>query len=113
MEKIKLKDQTEISVEGGMTQNSFEVIVVGYDKMKELYESLTDDNLSEFQVINDAGLVCATLKNKRVSTKRTFEIIEGTENLKVTVSLTDIDIRELQMSQALANTDYLIMMSEM
>ncbi len=113
MEKIKLKDQTEIAVEGGMTPNSFKTVVVDYEGMKTLYDNLTEENLSEFQVINDAGLVCATLKNKRVSTKRTFETIEGTENLKVTVSLTDIDIRELQISQALANTDYLIMMSEM
>lgn len=113
MEKIRLKDQTEINVEGGMTANHFEAVVVGYDGMKNLYDSLTDDNLSEFQVVNDAGLVCATLKNKRVSAKRTFETIEGTGNFRVTVKLEDVDVRELQVGQALANIDYLVMMSEM
>lgn len=113
MEKIKLKDQTEIAVEGGMTPNSFKTVVVGYEGMKSLYENLTEENLSEFQVLNDAGLVCSVLKNKKVASKRTFEIIEGTENLKVTVNLKDIDVRELQLNQAVANTDYIIMMSEM
>ena len=113
MEKIKLKDQTEIAVEGGMTPNYFKTVVVGYDGMKDLYNNLTEENLSEFQVLNDAGLVCSVLKNKKMSTTRTFEVIEGTENLKVTVNLEDIDEKEIQLNQLSANTDYLVMMSGM
>ena len=113
MEKIKLNNGKEIAVEGGMTSNHFVVIVTGYDKMKELYTDLTEENLSEFEVLNDAGLVCAVLKNKRVAAKRTFEVIEGTENLKVEVTLEDIDVRELQINQVTANTDYLVMMQGM
>lgn len=113
MEKIKLKDQTEINVEGGMTANHFETVVVGYDEMKTLYDNLTEENLSEFQVLNDAGLVCSVLKNKKLSMTRTFEVVEGTENLKVTVTLEDIDEKEIQLNQLSANTDYLVMMSGM
>ena len=84
-----------------------------YQRMKELYDSLTEENLSKVEVVNDGGLVCAILENKRLSKERTFEVIEGTENLKVKVTLENIDVRELQLNQVSANTDYLVMMSEM
>ena len=113
MEKIRLKDKTEIVIEGGMTANNFVTIVTGYDAMKQLYDNLTDENLSRVEVLNDGGLVCAVLENKKLSKKRIFEVIEETENLKVEVTLEDIDIRELQLNQATANTDYLVMMQGM
>lgn len=113
MEKIRLKDQTEVNVEGGMTENHFEVVVTGYDKMKELYSSLTEENLSEFEILNDAGLVCAVLKNKKVSTERRFTLVEGTQNIRVLVDLEDIDIRDVQLAQIAASSDYLVMMAEM
>ena len=113
MEKIRLKNQMEIAVEGGMTPNCFTTVVVGYEGMKELYNSLTEENLSESQVLNDAGIICSVLKNKKMSKTRTFEAIEGTENLKVTVNLEDIDEKEIQLNQLSANTDYLVMISGM
>ena len=113
MEKIRLKDGKEIVVEGGMTANNFVTIVAGYDAMKQLYDNLTEENLSRMEVINDGGLVCAILKNKRLSKERTFEVIEGTENLKVKVNLESIDAKELQLNQLSANTDYLVMMADM
>ena len=113
MEKIRLNDKTEINVEGGMTQNYFEAVVNGYDEMKALYDSMTEENLARVEVVNDGGLVCTILKNKRLSRERTFEVIEGTENLKVKVTLENIHVRELQLNQVSANTDYLVMMSEM
>lgn len=113
MEKIRLKDQTEINVEGGMTENNFTTIVEGYDAMKNLYDSLTEENLSKIEVINEGGLVCAVLKNKRLASERRFEVIEGSGNLKVMVNLKTIDARELQLNQVSANTDYLVMMQEM
>lgn len=113
MEKIKLKNGKEIAVEGGMTPNNFVTVVVGYDKMKELYDNLTEENLSKIEVLNDGGLVCTVLENKRVSPKRMFEVIEGTENIRINVTLEDIDVKELQLNQLSANTDYLVMMQEM
>ena len=113
MEKIRLKNKTEINIEGGMTSNNFVSVVPGYEAMKQLYDNLTDENLSRVEVLNDGGLVCAVLENKRLSKKRIFEVIEETENLKVEVTLEDIDIRELQLNQATANTDYLVMMQGM
>ncbi|MBS4932954.1 MAG: hypothetical protein KH020_16910 [Clostridiales bacterium] len=113
MEKIVLKDTTEINVEGGMSSNYFESIVTGYDEMKQLYEKLTQDNLSEFKVMNEAGLVCAILKHKKLSKECRFEMIEGTENLRVKVTLEDVDMKDVKLSQTLANTDYIVMMQGM
>jgi hypothetical protein len=113
MEKIRLKDKTEIVIEGGMTANNFTVIVVGYTAMKDLYDSLTEENLSRIEVLNDGGLVCAVLENKRLANERSFEVVDKTENLRVKVTLEDIDIRELQIDQLTANTDYLVMMQGM
>ena len=113
MEKIVLKDKTEILVEGGMTESNFKTIVVGYDAMKTLYDSLTEENLSRIEIVNEGGLVCAILENKRLSRQRTFEVIDGTENLKVKVDLENIDAKELQLNQLSANTDYLVMMADM
>lgn len=113
MEKIRLNNGKEIDVEGGMASNNFVTIVVGYDNMKALYDNLTEENLTRIEVLSDGGLVCAVLENKKVSAKRTFEVIEGTENLKVEVTLEDIEIGELQLNQVTANTDYLVMMQGM
>lgn len=113
MEKIKLKNGKEIVVEGGMTQNYFETVVQGYDAMKETYNILTDDNLERVEVLNDAGIVCAVLENKRLAQEKRFENIADTENIKLKVSLEDVDIRDIQLAQNTANIDYLVMMNEM
>lgn len=113
MEKIRLKDTTEINVEGGMTESHFETIVTGYDEMQKLYNSLTNDNLSEFEVLNDAGVTCAVIKNKTLSRKRRFETIEDTENIRVKVILEDVDTRDVRLSANEAKLDYLVMMQDM
>ena len=113
MEKIKVKNGKEIVVEGGMTQNYFETVVQGYDAMKETYNILTDDNLERVEVLNDAGLVCAVLENKRLTQEKRFENIADTENIKLKVFLEDVDIRDIQLAQNTANIDYLVMMNEM
>lgn len=113
MEKLILKDKTEILVEGGMTENHFETIVTGYDEMQKLYNSLTNDNLSEFEVLNDAGVTCAVIKNKTLSRERRFETIEGTENIRAKVILEDVDTRDVRLSANEAKLDYLVMMQDM
>lgn len=113
MEKIKLKNQAEIQIEGGMTNNYFEVIVLGYDSMKTLYDQLTDDNLSRFEVLNSANMVCCVLENKRISNERHFEVIQGTDNLKVKIHLEDVDKMALRLKEVQANIEYLLMVQDM
>ena len=113
MEKIRLKNGKEINVEGGMTSKYFESVVENYDKMKEVYFELTEENMQYIEVINDSGLVCAVLKNKRLDSERRFEEVADTGNIKLKISMEDIDARELQLNQVAANTDYLVMMQGM
>ena len=113
MEKIRLNDKTEIAVEGGMTSNYFETVVESYDKMKEVYSKLTEENMQRIEVLNDGGLVCAVLENKRLVSERRFEEIADTENIKLKVSLLDVDVRDVQLAQNAANIEYLVMMHDM
>ena len=113
MEKIRLNDKTEIAVEGGMTSNYFETVVESYDKMKEVYSKLTEENMQRIEVLNDGGLVCAVLENKRLVSERRFEEIADTGNIKLKITMEDINVKELQLNQVTANTDYLVMMQGM
>ena len=113
MEKIRLKNGREINVEGGMTSNYFETVVENYENMKEVYSELTEENMQRIEGINDSGLVCAVLENKKLGSERRFEEVADTGNIKLKISMKDIDVRELQLNQLSDNTDYLIMMAEM
>lgn len=67
MEKIKLKDGTEIEILGGATSNS---VSVQYEQLADLdscVNVLTEDNLEEFSILNESGEVCTTLTNKYLS----------------------------------------------
>lgn len=113
MEKIRLKNGKEIAVEGGMTSNHFETVVKSYQEMKETYDALTDENLARIEIINDGGLVCAVLENKKLASEKCFEEIADTGNLKLKVSLLDVDVRDIQLAQNTANIEYLVMMHDM
>lgn len=113
MEKIRLKNQKEINMEGGCRENYFEIVVQNYDEMKEIYENLTDENLERIEVVNDGGIVCAVLENKHLTTERRFEEIADTGNLRLKINLQDINVYEKQTAQNTANIDYLVMMAEM
>lgn len=90
MEKIVLKDKTTIDVEGGTTANTFTTIVQGAERVKGLLDKLTEENLSNVQLQNEAGLVCAILENKVLSNVNVVSIPK-TSNWKVTVMLIDKD----------------------
>lgn len=105
MEKIVLKDKTEILVEGGTTSNTFTTVVEGTEEVKGLLDKLTEENLSNVQLQNEAGLVCAVLENKVLSNVNVISISK-TSNWKVTVMLIDKDpllirLETLEAGQAL------------
>lgn len=115
MEKIVLKDKTEILVEGGTTSNSFTTIVVGTEGVKGLLDSLVEENLSIMELQNEADLVCAVLENKVLDSVNTAKI-DKTENWKVTVTLKEKDallvrLEALEAEQATQN-DAIAEMSE-
>ena len=90
MEKIVLKDKTEILVEGGTTGTTFATIVAGTEGIKTLLDKLTEENLSSMELKNEAGLVCAVLENRTLNNVNVIKI-EKTENYKVAVTLVEKD----------------------
>lgn len=115
MEKIVLKDKTEILVEGGTTTNVFTTIAQGTAGVKTLLDSLTEDNLSNVEMQNEAGLVCAVWENRQLDTVNTNKI-EKTDNWVVTVTLKEKDallvrLEALEADQATQN-DAIAEMSE-
>ena len=83
MEKLILKDKTEITI-NGMTANT--VTVAGtVDDIDDLYKKLTEDNLEEFKLANTAGSVMATFTNKRVASV-------SFDGSVITVNLADVDM---------------------
>ena len=64
MEKIILKDGTEIEILNGATEN---VIVVGattHEEIVGLVDKLTEENLEEYTLLNSDGEECAMFENK-------------------------------------------------
>ena len=105
MEKIVLKDKTEILVEGGTTTNAFTTVVQGTEGVKALLDKLTEENLSSMELKNEAGLVCAVLENRTLNNVNVIKI-EKTENYKAVVTLVEKDavllrLEALEAGQAL------------
>lgn len=115
MEKLILKDKTEIILEGGTTTNVFRTVVGGTEGVKKTLDTLSNDNLSYCEVKNAGNLICAVLENKELIAV-TSERIEKTDNWMLTVTLKDKDvlvqrIEALEQEQQMQN-DAIAEMSE-
>ena len=55
----------------------------------------------------------SVLENKKLAREKCFEEIADTENIKLKVSLLDVDVRDVQLAQNAANIEYLVMMHDM
>lgn len=107
MEKLILKDKTEILVEGGTTTNKFTTIVVGTAGVKSFLDNLTYENLANMELKNEAGITCAVLENKEVENINIHKI-EKTDNWRVSVTLKEKDVvmqrlEKLEKDQELQN----------
>ena len=67
MEKLVLKDKTEISVNGGTTENQFSQTVESLADVQTVIDSLTEDNLETFELQTEDGNTLATIENKYLS----------------------------------------------
>ena len=64
MEKLVLKDKTEIIVNGGTTENQFSQTVTSLADAQTVIDSLTEDNLETFELQTEEGNTLATIENK-------------------------------------------------
>lgn len=67
MEKIILKDGTELNIENGATESCLAVVTENLSIVDTYVKSLTKENLSRATVVDEAGETVLTLKDKYLS----------------------------------------------
>lgn len=93
MEKIKLKDGTEIEICDGASENCITVPFAEETEVAGIVGNFTQDNLAKFSIYNASGVLCTTITNKKLKTYTT--------NLEEkTVSLNMEDVSELEIRAA-------------
>lgn len=109
MEKVVLKDGTEISILDGATENSITVPFEEESEVAGIAENFTAENLAEFKIYNASGVLCTTIANKKAKSYTTnleektvtfnLENVSELENrvseLEATQEMQDIAITEL------------------
>lgn len=101
MEKVVLKDGTEVEILDGATENSFSVLCSTDEEVAEIVDKLTEENLSEFKICNESGVECTTLMDKYV---KSYTV--NREENTVRFNLADVDtvlkrLAELEETQVL------------
>ncbi len=94
MEKLRFVNKEELTIEGGMTVNSFTVLQAGAD-LNALETLLTEENMARIEVINEGGMTCAVLENRKLAdetARYNVAKIKGTENYRILVQMEQVDI---------------------
>ena len=109
MEKVVLKDGTEIKICDGAAENCITVPFTDESEVAGITENFTQQNLEEFKIYNASGVLCTTITNKKVKSYTTnleektvtfnLENVSELENrvseLEATQEMQDIAITEL------------------
>ena len=66
MEKMKLKDGTEVVIMNGATENCITMEYSTLEEVGAIADKLTDENLEQYKILNSTGLECATIENKHL-----------------------------------------------
>lgn len=96
MEKIVLKDKTEISVNGGTTENQFSQTVESLADVQTVIDCLTEDNLETFELQTEDCSTLTTIENKYFSNA----VVTVTEDgYNVTFNLANVDLVAKRLAQ--------------
>lgn len=102
MEKIVLKDKTEINVNGGTTEKQFSQTVENLADAQTVIDALTEDNLETFELQTENGSTIATIENKYFSNA----VVTVTEDgYIVTFNLANVDLVAKRLAQLEATQD--------
>lgn len=96
MEKLALKDKTEINVNGGTTENQFSQTVTNLADAQTVIDSLTENNLETFELQTEDGNTLATIENKYFS-NAVATVTEG--GYTVTFNLANVDLVAKRLAQ--------------
>ena len=102
MEKLVLKDKTEIAINGGTTENQFSQVVESLADVQTVIDSLTEDNLETFELQTEDGNTLATLEYKYFS----YAVVTVTDNgYNVIFNLGNVDLVAKRLAQLEATQD--------
>lgn len=94
MEKIVLKDNTEIEIQDGATENSFTISFEDETEISAIVSNFTVDNLSEFKIYNASGVLCTTILNKKLIT-----YVTNVDEKTIVFNLSDVSELEQRIVQ--------------
>jgi len=106
MNRIKLKNQNIYKIEA--TSSEFELLIQlsSIEELTDTYKSFTDENLSEYEILNDADQVTALYINKKLECINNIHEVEN--GIEITVKLSNVDATELRIKGLEAKIDELI-----
>lgn len=87
MEKMKLKDGTEIEIINGASENYITAECSALKEVETIADKLTDENLEEYKILNSSGLECRNLENKHLNSFTVYP-----DKKQVQFHLTDVDM---------------------
>ncbi len=87
MQKIRLKDLTEFNISEDSSVNQI-IIIKGELTIDEIKSKMTEDNLSEYEILSDAGNVIGIYKDKEVVSLNIFESNDDS----IIFNLKDVDM---------------------
>lgn len=99
MEKVVLKDGTELDILNGATENTLTMQLTEENTLEKLIAAMTEENLEEYKILTVSGVECTTIKNKYV---KSYTV--NTEENTVKFNLADVDtvskrLAELEATQ--------------
>lgn len=79
MEKIKLKDGTELNIENGATESCIAVVTEDLTIIDTYVKALTKENLSQAVVVDENDSVISKIKNKYLTGFDGTQVVESTD----------------------------------
>ena len=95
MNKIHLVDKTEFQIKDTTTENELVIMLDSVDEIADTYKTFTEENLSEYKILNDSDLLSAVYVNKKLSS--VTNIIETEDGIEMTIKLSNVDATELRI----------------
>lgn len=108
MEKIRLKDGTEHNICDGASVNRIVIPVTDSSNFVQVHNTMTEENLSEFNVLTEANEICAILKDKKVMSAELLQVDGGYSAIFV---FADVDSTSRRIKALEETMDTLVMES--
>lgn len=106
MNKIILKNKSMYEIDATSTEFELVIKLSSIEELTDTYKSFTDENLSEYTILNDSDIASALYINKKLECINNIHEVE--EGIEITVKLSNVDTTELRIKGLEAKIDELI-----